>query len=69
MKGLELLFNARVGEVFTVETAYETYPNLKFMGFEEENADVTLACFTGVEIEQGPLFFDISVPSNQVKKV
>ena len=69
MKGLELLFDAMLGDVFTVETGYETYPNLIFMGFLEENADVTLACFTGKEIEQGPVFFDINVPSNQVKKV
>ena len=65
MKGLELLFNARVGEVFTVDTAYENYPNLIFMGFEEENADVTLACFTGVEIEQGERFAADLVPAQR----
>ena len=34
MQGLELLV---VGEVFEMKTAYASYPNLKFMGFMNEN--------------------------------
>jgi hypothetical protein len=66
MQGLELLFDAMVGDVFTVKTAYAVYPSLIFMGFHQENDDVTLAAFNGVDITQGLIFFDISVPSNQV---
>ena len=40
MKGLELLV---IGEEFKVQTAYASYTNLKFMGFINENDDVTLA--------------------------
>ena len=67
MKGLELLV---VGEVFKVQTAYASYPNLKFMGFINENDDVTLASFSSTELFQpwAGRFFDISVTSNQVIK-
>lgn len=63
MKGLELL---EVGEVYTIQTAYASYPNLKFMGFVNENDDVTLASFSSTELFQPSRFFDISVISNQV---
>jgi hypothetical protein len=66
MKGLELLV---IGEVFEVQTAYASYPKLKFMGFIDENDDVTLAFFIGTELDQPSQFFDCSVISNQVKKV
>ena len=65
MKGLELL---EVGEVYTVQTAYSMYPNLKFMGFVNENDDVTLASFSSTELFKPGAFFDISVISNQVIK-
>ena len=68
MKGLELLFSNRNGTVFTVATAYAVYPGLMFMGFEKENDDVTLAKFSSPETLD-TLYFDISVSSNQVKKV
>lgn len=64
MQGLELLV---VGEVFEIQTAYASYPNLKFMGFVKENDDVTLAHFSSTELFQPTRFFDISVISNQVK--
>ena len=63
MKGLETL---EVGEVYTIQTAYASYPNLKFMGFFKENDDVTLASFSSTELFQPSRFFDISVLSNQV---
>lgn len=66
MQGLELLV---VGEVFEIQTAYTSYPNLKFMGFIRENDDVTLANFSSTELFQPSRLFDISVTSNQVKKV
>ena len=66
MKGLELLV---IGEEFKVQTAYASYTNLKFMGFINENDDVTLACFSSTELFRPSRFFDISVISNQVKKV
>jgi len=56
MKGLELLVK---GQEYVVRTQFREYPNLVFTGFFKENDDVTLACFEDV-------FFDISVPSNQV---
>jgi hypothetical protein len=65
MKGLELL---QIGEVYTIQTAYEVYPNLKFMGFVKENDDVTLASFSSTELFKSEAFFDISVISNQVIK-
>jgi len=63
MKGLELLV---IGQVFEVKTAYASYPNLKFMGFINENDDVTLASFSSTELFQPSRFFDTSVLSNQV---
>jgi hypothetical protein len=63
MKGLELLV---IGEVFEIQTAYASYPNLKFMGFVTENDDVTLASFSSTELFKPGAFFDISVTSNQV---
>ena len=63
MKGLELLV---IGEEFKVQTAYASYTNLKFMGFINENDDVTLASFSSTKSFQPSRFFDISVPSNQV---
>ena len=63
MKGLELL---QIGEVFEVQTAYASYPNLKFMGFVNEYDDVILASFSSTELFQPGRFFDISVTSNQV---
>ena len=65
MKGLELL---QIGEVYTIQTAYSMYPNLKFMGFVNENDDVTLASFSSTELFKYGAFFDISVISNQVIK-
>ena len=64
MKGLELLV---IGEEFKVQTAYASYTNLKFMGFINENDDVTLAAFS-CPFTLDTLYFDISIPSNQVKK-
>jgi len=66
MKGLELL---EVGEVYTIQTAYASYPNLKFMGFFTENDDVVLASFSSTELFKPSRYFDISVTSNQVIKV
>jgi hypothetical protein len=63
MKGLELL---EIGEVYTIQTAYATYPNLKFMGFFTENDDVTLAAFSSTELFKPSCHFDITVISNQV---
>ena len=63
MKGLELL---QIGEVYTIQTAYNVYPNLKFMGFVNENDDVTLASFSSTELFKPGEFFDVSVLSNQV---
>ena len=63
MKGLELLV---IGQVYKVQTAYAGYTNLKFMGFINENDDVTLASFSSTKSFQPSRFFDISVPSNQV---
>jgi hypothetical protein len=63
MKGLELLV---IGEVFEIQTAYASYPNLKFMGFFTENDDVTLASFSSTELFKPSYHFDISVTSNQV---
>ncbi len=63
MKGLELLV---IGQVFEVKTAYASYPNLKFMGFINENDDVTLASFSSTELFKPGAFFDTSVLSNQV---
>ena len=63
MKGLELLV---IGEEFKVQTAYASYTNLKFMGFINENDDVTLASFSSTKSFQLSRFFDISVPTNQV---
>ena len=63
MKGLELL---QIGEIYTIQTAYSMYPNLKFMGFVTENDDVTLASFSSTELFMPGAFFDISVTSNQV---
>ena len=63
MKGLELL---QIGEVYTIQTAYSMYPNLKFMGFINENNDVTLAAFSSTELFKPGAFFDTSVSSNQV---
>jgi hypothetical protein len=63
MKGLELL---EIGEVYTIQTAYATYPNLKFMGFFTENDDVTLAAFSSTELFKPSCHFDITVTSNQV---
>ena len=65
MKGLEFLFDAMLEDVFTVQTAYASYPNLKFLGFEQENDDVILAVFSSPDTLD-TLYFDISVPSNQV---
>jgi hypothetical protein len=65
MKGFELL---QIGEVYTIQTAYSMYPNLKFMGFVNENDDVTLASFSSTELFKSGAFFDISVISNQVIK-
>ena len=65
MKGLELL---QIGEIYTIQTAYKVYPNLKFMGFVNENDDVTLASFSSTELFKSEAFFDISVISNQVIK-
>ena len=66
MKGLELL---EVGEVYTIQTAYAMYPNLKFMGFFTEYDDVALASFSSTELFKPSRYFDISVTSNQVIKV
>ena len=63
MKGLELLV---IGQVFEVKTAYASYPNLKFIGFINENDDVTLASFSSTELFKPGAFFDTSVLSNQV---
>ena len=63
MKGLELL---QIGEVFEVQTAYASYPNLKFMGFVNEYDDVILASFSSTELLKPGAFFDISVTSNRV---
>ena len=63
MKGLELLV---IGKVFEIQTAYASYPNLKFMGFFTENDDVTLASFSSTELFKPSCHFDISVTSNQV---
>jgi hypothetical protein len=63
MKGLELL---QIGEVYTIQTAYSMYPNLRFMGFVNENDDVTLASFSSTELFKPGAFFDISVTSNEV---
>ena len=63
MKGLELLV---IGEEFKVQTAYASYTNLKFMGFINENDDVTLASFSSTKSFQPSRFFDISVPTNRV---
>jgi hypothetical protein len=63
MQGLELLV---IGQVFEVKTAYASYPNLKFMGFINENDDVTLASFSSTELFKPGAFFDTSVLSNQV---
>ena len=63
MKGLELLV---IGKVFEIQTAYASYPNLKFMGFFTENDDVTLASFSSTEHVKPSCHFDISVTSNQV---
>ncbi len=65
MKGLEFLFDAMLEDVFTVQTAYASYPNLKFLGFEQENDDVILAVFSSPDTLD-TLYFDISIPSNQV---
>jgi hypothetical protein len=65
MKGLELLV---VGEAIAVQTAYKLYPRLRFLRFEQENDDVTLAAFSCPNTLD-TLYFDISIPSNQVKKV
>jgi len=65
MKGFELL---QIGEVYTIQTAYSMYPNLKFMGFVNENDDVTLASFSSTELFKSGAFFDISVISNQLIK-
>ena len=67
MKGLELL---EVGEAFAVQTAYKLYPRLRFLRFEQENYcdDVTLAAFSCPNTLD-TVYFDISIPSNQVKKV
>ncbi len=65
MKGLELL---QIGEVYTIQTAYSMYPNLKFMGFVNENDDVTLASFSSTELFKSGAFFNTSVISNQVIK-
>jgi hypothetical protein len=66
MKGLELL---EVGEVYTIQTAYASYPNLKFMGFFTEYDDVTLASFSSTELFKPSRYFDTSVTSNRVEKV
>jgi hypothetical protein len=63
MKGLELLV---IGKVFEIQTAYASYPNLKFMGFFTENDDVTLASFSSTVLFKPSCHFDISVTSNQV---
>ena len=63
MKGLELL---QIGEVYAIQTAYSMHPNLKFMGFINENDDVTLASFSSTELFKPSAFFDIRVTSNQV---
>ena len=63
MKGLELLV---IGKVFEIQTAYASYPNLKFMGFFTENDDVTLASFNSTVLFKPSCHFDISVTSNQV---
>mgnify|MGYP003632212750 FL=1 len=65
MKGLELL---QIGEVYAIQTAYSMHQNLKFMGFINENDDVTLASFSSTELFKPGAFFDISVISNQVIK-
>ena len=65
MQGLELLV---VGEVFEIKTAYASYPNLKFIGFINENDDVILAVFSSPDTLD-TLYFDISVTSNRVEKV
>jgi hypothetical protein len=72
MKGLELLYDAALGEAFTVQTAYGTYPDLIFVGFMRENDDVMLAAFSHASqriISNPSVFFDISIPSNRVEKV
>jgi hypothetical protein len=63
MKGLELL---QIGEVYTIQTAYSMYPNLKFMGFINENDGIVLASFSSTKSFQPSRFFDITVTSNQV---
>ena len=63
MKGLELL---EIGEVYTIQTAYATYPNFKFMGFFTEHDNVTLASFSSTELFKPGAFFDVTVTSNQV---
>jgi hypothetical protein len=64
MKGLELLV---IGQEYVVTTQFnpEGYDHLVFTGFEQENDDVTLACFE--DVQRGyESFFDTSVPTNQV---
>jgi len=62
MIGLELLLT---GEFYTIQTAYNTYKNLKFMDFIVENDDVTLAKFSSVNTLD-TLYFDVSLSTNQV---
>lgn len=62
MIGLELLVT---GEFYTIQTAYNTYKNLKFMDFVVENCDVTLARFSSPDTLD-TLYFDISLSTNQV---
>lgn len=67
MKGLEFLFDAMLEDRFTVQTAYATFYQLEFLGFEQENDDVTLAVFSSPATSNA-LHFDISVPTNHVTK-
>jgi hypothetical protein len=67
MKGLELL---KVGGVYNVRTMFGEHPGLTFDRIEQENADVWLAVFTTGSVNPVvEICFDISLPTNQVKKV
>lgn len=64
MKGLHLL---QMNNKYTIRTQFnpDGYTHLIFSGYYKENDDVTLATFK--DDKQGrEIYFDISVPSNEV---
>ncbi len=72
MKGLDLLLNAAVNDVFTVRSGTAINEGLKFKGFVKFNVGtkvVIMAAFGFTNFDKASAFFDCNLTINQVKKV